>query len=139
MAVAKQWPEPKLSGIPYNDGMHIGCARIEISLYYLNILLACSWIAGLSVYTWVWCDLTGSGKSCCTTGVCILIGIIFWMVPGMHVCVCIFMAVKFAELGWPHRGVEVAYAPIPGVVVTGLPDVVAGMPADGFPRVVEEP
>ncbi|CAD7704978.1 unnamed protein product [Ostreobium quekettii] len=129
VAVAKQWPEPKLSGIPYNDRMQICCSASDVSLYSLNIGLAVSWVVALAIYTWVWCDLTGS-NGCCTDWVCLLVGLVFWMMPGLHVVVAVYMTTKFVQLGWPLSGFEASYVPVPGSVVTGVPDVVPGMPAD---------
>jgi len=138
VAVAKQWPEPKLSGIPFNDRMQLCCSPTEISLYSLNMVLAILWIAALAAYTYVWCDLTGS-NGCCMDWVCILVGLIFWMVPGMHVMVSAYMTIKFVQFGWPLSSAGASYVPISGSVVTGVPDVVPGMPFDNtLALVIEE-
>lgn len=138
VAVAKQWPEPKLSGIPFNDRMQLCCSPTEISLYSLNVALAIVWITTLAAYTYVWCDLTGS-DGCCVDWVCILVGLIFWMVPGMHVMVSAYMTIKFMQFGWPLSSARASYVPISGSIVTGVPDVASGMPVDDtLALVIEE-
>lgn len=127
-AVARQWPQPKLSGLPYNDRMRMCCSQMDVSLYNLNCVLTVVWIVGLGVFTGIWCAPLGAGSGCCTNPMCFVVGAMFWLIPSLHLLVVLVMIRRFVKLGWPLRARFDLYAPLPGAVVTGIADIVDGSP-----------